>query len=56
MNADTHCPHAGADGGGVCVADVKDMVPTADKFCADYFMTCTGANQKYMDMDSCKSE
>ena len=39
----THCPHASADGGGVCVDD--DPEPTlCEAYCAAVEMNCTGDN------------
>ena len=48
-NAAIHCPHASADGGGVCQA--ASPPPASSSFCANYHATCdaTGLGAPYSD-------
>ena len=49
-DAATHCPHAGSDGGGVCVAAVATA---CDTYCAAALANCTGDNELYADNAGC---
>ena len=50
-SADTHCPHAGISGGGVCV----DPVTPCNTYCNNVRTNCTGANQVYANDAACKA-
>ena len=48
----THCPHGGADGGGVCV-DPGPADPTCADYCAEVTAACTGDNAQYASEQAC---
>ena len=48
-SAETHCPHADVDGGGVCA----DATPSCAEYCATVTSSCTGANAQYTDEQAC---
>ena len=51
-SAQTHCPHGGIDGGGVCKDDTPDE-PTCEAYCAAITSACTGDNAQYTDEAGC---
>ncbi len=52
-SAEIHCPHAGPDGGGVCVDAIEPVDPTCEAYCAAITDACTGDNLQYADETAC---
>jgi plastocyanin len=48
----THCPHAGVDGGGVCV---EQLDTPCDAYCGLVLANCTGDNAVYADDAECQT-
>jgi hypothetical protein len=50
---DLHCPHAGPNGGGVCIVA---NAPSCEDYCDTYFDNCTDDLNAYADMDDCMTQ
>ena len=46
-----HCPHAAADGGGICVDSLPE--PSCQAYCEIVTASCTGDNAQYADNNAC---